>query len=745
MQELPGATVCARGHRRIVLDVVDHGECRSVRLAPASGAGAPITLISPFDCIRPAFATELPRTAGRRKGARACAAVLRRSHGAAELRAAVDADIRIFGYQLEPALAIVGGHASRVLLADDVGLGKTIQAGLILAELRARNALTRALILAPAGLRDQWAAELHDRFALEAARMDAGVLSTLQRTLPPWVNPWTLPGISIVSIDLLKRGELLPQLEQVTWDAVIVDEAHHASRGTDRHAAATLACARARVVVLVTATPHYGDAAAFNDLCRLGTLDGDVRPLKTFRRRRRDVTVTAPARVRVVLARSTPAERSLHALLRAYASRVRAESGGSAAARLAMIVLRKRALSGPAPLARSLARRLDALAEAASTGTRQLAFDFEDTLGGELIADDGEPVEVLSAPGLPDARRERELLACLLDAARAAIPFASKVAALARAVSRANEPAIVFTEYRDTLEDLRRQLERFAGVEVLHGGLMPAARRRAIDRFTGGTARLLLATDAAAEGLNLHHRCRWVVHYEAPWNPVRIWQRNGRVDRLGQRRRVHVWHLVAEGTEEARILSRHTRASSASPGSDRVPGAAHEAARIEQVKRLPPSALRADRPLLCRIGRRRALAPLPAGETLAVYAANVLDGGGQHVATLCAGFRGRDLTACRRAASKYLGTKARASIAAHRRFARAQAAREIALQAVLRPAGSTPLQPSLFDRRALVDAARRDAGIAGAFEELAQRRFVRGSAARPPRVSIALVAAFVPR
>lgn len=748
MQLLPGAAVYARARRHVVLDVVDHGPCRSVRLVPAAGLGPPVTLISPFDVIRPIAASDVPRPSSAKKAARACAAAVRRSHAASELRAAVDADIRILDYQLEPAMAIVGGHASRLLLADEVGLGKTIQAGLILAELRARHLLTRALILTPAGLRDQWAAELRDRFALEVVRIDAGELSNLQRALPPWVNPWMLPRVWLVSIDLLKRGELLPQLEHVTWDAVIVDEAHHAARGTDRHAAAALACARARVVVLLTATPHNGDAPAYADLCNLGALEGDDRPLRVFRRRRGDVTAgTAPRRVRVITANSAPAERALRALLRAYASRVRRESGGSAPARLAMIVLRKRALSGPAPLARSLARRLEALSgSAGESSSQQLAFDFGDTLGGELIPDDGEPGEVLSAPGLPDAAREREMLARLLDAARAAIPGASKVSALARALSRASEPVIVFTEYRDTLDDLRRQLAGIAGLEVLHGAMMPAERRQAVARFTAGTARVLLATDAAAEGLNLHYRCRWVVHHEAPWSPVRIEQRNGRVDRLGQSRRVHVWHLVAGGTEEAGILARLAQRSSAARlESSVVTTGAAEAARVAQLKRLPPADVRADRPLVARVRPRGASPWLKRGQRLAVFAGTVLDGAGRCVARLYAAIRGRHLSGCRKAASRDLGTAARASIAAHRRFARTLAIRERAIEAALRPSRTPAIQPALFDRRALAEAADRDAEAGRAFDEVALRRSVADGAARQFRVSIALVASFVSR
>ena len=133
----------------------------------------------------------------------------------------------------------------------------------------------------------------------------------------------------------------------------------------------------------------------------------------------------------------------------------------------------------------------------------------------------------------------------------------TKLAALARLLRRLRrrgEPAIVFTEYRDTLVHIQQTLA-LDGV-LLHGGLSRSERRRAVETFVSGRAWTLLATDAGAEGLNLHHSCRVVIHVELPWNPVRLEQRTGRVDRIGQARTVHAVHLIARGTGEMRILAR---------------------------------------------------------------------------------------------------------------------------------------------------------------------------------------------
>jgi len=150
--------------------------------------------------------------------------------------------------------------------------------------------------------------------------------------------------------------------------------------------------------------------------------------------------------------------------------------------------------------------------------------------------------------------RERELLGRLAAAARAAAARETKVSALLRILDRAAEPAVVFTEYRDTLVHLEEALAR--PVALLHGGLTRGERTAALDDFTSGRRAVLLATDAAGEGLNLHHSCRTVINLELPWNPMRLEQRIGRVDRIGQRRTVHAFQFIGRGTGEPRILAR---------------------------------------------------------------------------------------------------------------------------------------------------------------------------------------------
>ena len=222
---------------------------------------------------------------------------------------------------------------------------------------------------------------------------------------------------------------------------------------------------------------------------------------------------------------------------------------------LALAVLHKRALSSAWSLAQSVERRLARL-----TATAGSLRGIGDQLALPLGDPEGELVGADEAPAWPadlrlsDPAREIRLLEALSACARAAAANESKLAALVTLLRRSNQPAVVFTEYRDTLLHIRQQIARPA--LVLHGGLARDERVAVLAAFARDPAALLLATDAAAEGLNLHCGCRLVINLELPWNPMRLEQRIGRVDRIGQRRTVHAFHLVAAGTGEMRLLSR---------------------------------------------------------------------------------------------------------------------------------------------------------------------------------------------
>jgi SNF2 family DNA or RNA helicase len=558
-----GDLVVVRRARWRVVDVRAYEDCQVVRLHALSPplVGLERRVVTPFETLHRLERPQRARFVRNARWRRACRALLAADAPPGSLRAASVACIDLMPHQLEPALAVIRGRGSRLLLADEVGLGKTIQAGLVVSELLARNAIDRVLVLTPAGLREQWEQELSQRFAIAAAAVDGRMLRTLSTKLPIGVNPWSTLPTAVASIDYVKRPEVLPAVAACPWDIVVVDEAHGVAGDSDRHAAVHALASRASYVLLLTATPHSGDRRAFEALCELGAADSpEDSPLLAFRRTRHDVGTGTIRRVHIVRVRQSPDELRMHALLARYSDAVRSERGkdGRRDVCLALSVLHKRALSSAWSLAQSVERRLSSLAPSNAAPEDQLSLPLGDP-HGELAAAD-EPPSWPPDLRLSDPQRERRMLTALAAIARTASLRESKVAALGRLLRRARESAVVFTEYRDTLVHLRQRLSGRAGIPaapvILHGGLTREERAASLDEFGHARGALLLATDAAAEGLNLHRGCRLVVNLELPWNPMRLEQRIGRVDRIGQGRTVHAFHLIAGGTGETRILSR---------------------------------------------------------------------------------------------------------------------------------------------------------------------------------------------
>jgi len=556
----PGARVLVRGRVWQLVTCEPHDDCHELHLDSLDDDV--VVLLWPFD--RPVAEHQPTRYEVheperwlrliRDLAARDCDAIHlltpRRDTSAREIpgrTASANRERAILPYQLAPALAMAAG-ARRVMLADEVGLGKTAQAGWIIADTVARATEHRVLVAVPAGLRLQWAQELSRLFDIDAYQVDARWLMRTVNDLPVGINVWTPPGVYVVSLDYLKRSDVLASACALTWDLLVVDEAHGAAAPTDRHSAVAAIARRSRAVVLVTATPFSGDDAAYASLMSLGATKTSP-PVVVFRRSRNDVGDSRRRRHRFVRVRLTDLEGRLQRMLERYCHEVWARAP-SPEGRLAAIVLRKRALSSAAALARSLRRRQRFLTVAAVPAIQLTLF------GGDIESEDDEPSGALSAPGMSDQAREMRWLERLVLAADEAAMADSKSRYLRRLLRRIGaESAVVFTEFRDTMSDLAGA---FPSALRLHGGMTPAERDNVQSAFNvrGG---LLFATDAAAHGLNLHQCCRLVVNFELPWNPARLEQRIGRVDRLGQRRPVHAATLVARDTAEDLVIANITR------------------------------------------------------------------------------------------------------------------------------------------------------------------------------------------
>jgi superfamily II DNA or RNA helicase len=727
---------------------------REIVCLDVSGESGDMTFLAPID--RPVAAAVRDRFRYRRPQhviAR-LAALLARSASSRAINAAIDARIEILPYQLEPAFALLGS-TRRVLIADAVGLGKTIQAGLTIAELARRTPNLRALVVVPASLRHQWTDELRAHFHLDVFHADAAGLNDLARSAMRGDVPWDRPGVWLASLDYLKQPHVLPGLTSDIWDLLVLDEAHSACGASDRHAAADALAKRARRVLLLSATPHQGDDTKFNRLLDLGALPLDRDDVVVFRRTRDQLGIRVDRRIRWHLIRPSAAEQHVLRGLVDFEAFVLRSAGDAHhhAAVLLLSVFRKRALSTMGAFVTSIDRRLAWLSARVnsleSTPWRQPRLEFDE----HEDAFAPEEQEWLMADVGISADRERSWLRRLSDLGRIASRDDSKLRHLCSLLRRAREPVAVFTEFRDSLHVLLNRIQLIRPTAVLHGLLSADAQRDQLNRFLAGDASILLATDVASQGLNLQARCRWVLNLELPWNPARLEQRAGRVDRIGQRRRVHVGLLVsrheAEGGMLAR-LARRTLTAERSLGSDALCVTASEAAvRAHLLAGVPiveaePSprivrpcdawkrparvaanrlrhrralssvwraALDGTRPAWTRLDGSPALRRLLGGGDLLCFSVPLIDGAGALVESSCVVVRvpaangppdAAVIASARDMASRVVQPRARRLRhlrgAAHDRRVALERAIAGILTCELTPA---ELQPGLFDRRAL--------------------------------------------
>ena len=408
MAFVAGDRVTVRGERWVVQEATAYGDTTLLGLSRADDrhAHSRCCLLSPFDRPVATGRSLVIRATTRRRWMRHLHAHLSEVRAFGELQVPQRAVMDVLPFQLEPALALARGRATRFLLADEVGLGKTIQAGLMLAELRQRGWCEHALVITPAGLRQQWADELLHRFDMRAAVMDAASLAALTDSLPFDVNPWTVEPVAIASIDFLKQSEVLRGLASLLWDVLIVDEAHQATIASLRYDAIDALAKRARHVMLLTATPHAGDDRAYRALCAIGEVAGD--PILLFRRTRELAGLPRSRRVHLLSVKTTPAGIEMHRLLEEYLAQLWtiARESGQRDMQLVAMVLAKRAFSSARSLATSLERRMAGLTAAPLGAARLSRTLAESPLGARA--------------GVALARRVPAALHRLIEASRIA-------------------------------------------------------------------------------------------------------------------------------------------------------------------------------------------------------------------------------------------------------------------------------------------------------------------------------------
>ena len=512
-------------------------------------------------------------------------------------------------YQLEPVARALTMSRVNLLLADDVGLGKTIEAGLVVEEMMLRNRLNTVLGVCPSSLQVQWKEEMRDKFGLEFRIINSESVSLLRRQRGIHVNPWTHFPRLITSIDYLKQDrvlqrfcETLPAEGEKRWprryDMLIVDEAHNiAPAGSLNYVKASLRTKTIRRIsphfehrIFLTATPHNGYRESFSALLEILDDQRFIRGMEPDRgalaqvlvRRMKTEIVDAFGRARFPQRRVQALEVEygrdeveLYGLLHRYcvlcAERQAGSDHGKRAVQFVVKLLKKRFFSSPDAFSSSVDTHVEGRKKgvfSASAFSRMRLPDMDELADDEGVEMERDAMALSSGAMGTVADDEWKLLLTLQKkAAGAARRSDAKARALVNWL-RANlcpggrwndTRVVIFTEYRDTQNYLAELLSTVGlGGERLSliNGSTPSDEREAIKAaFQASPAqaavRILLGTDAASEGINLQNWCSHLIHYEIPWNPSRLEQRNGRIDRHGQRAaEVDIYHFIAAGGRE---------------------------------------------------------------------------------------------------------------------------------------------------------------------------------------------------
>ena len=499
----------------------------------------------------------------------------------------------------------------RFLLADDAGAGKTVMAGLLMRELKLRGLVERILVVCPANLAFQWQRELKEKFD-EKFLVFKG--SDIRDQFG--VNQWIEQGQVITSLDLAKRHDILPGLRQVRWDLVIVDEAHRMSARDETHKSQRYRLGEmlrdsADHMLLLTATPHKGDPQNFTLFLQLLDRDvyADVKSIREamdrrrapfYLRRTKEAMVYFPERgadgqwsAKPVFTRRIPRTASFtidgaeDALYREVTRFVKRQSARAAAqgddprARAVgflMALYQRRLASSAYAMRRSLenrARRLEEGLKRAEHLVRTAPPDIDWDDLDELEDAERERLERLLeaftlAGNADEVRREIGELRELAQRVRS-VQEAGAEAKLGRLREIMTEQGfsedpdlrlLIFTEFKDTLDYLMDRLKSWGfRVGCIHGGMKPGSRDEpgtrlhAEQQFREGNIQVLVATEAAGEGINLQC-CHILFNYDIPWNPNRLEQRMGRIHRYGQRFDCLIFNFVATNTIEGRVLQR---------------------------------------------------------------------------------------------------------------------------------------------------------------------------------------------
>ena len=560
----PGSLVSARGREWVVLG---GSSTETLRVRPVTGSDEDRTLIHlPLE-IEPVREARFPLPSAHLLGGHDSALLLRDAlllslrRGAGPFRSFGQISVEPRAYQLVPLLMALKLDPVRLLIADDVGVGKTIEALLIARELIDRGDIDRTIVLCPPHLVDQWITEMEVRFHIRAAAVTARSARRLERGIPPGVSIFSVHPHTVVSLDYVKTRERRDNFLQACPDFVIVDEAHTcAPSGRGRHQRHELlrglASSTTRHLVLLTATPHSGDDAAFFRLLgllapefeRLAQVSGTERRRLRERlanhfvqRRRPDIAEWHEGNIfprretkELTYKLSGAWEEFLNDVLDYCAEVVEADAEDELRQRLnfwgTLALLR---CAGSSPMAAVLALRTRAGENLGDEAREDLLDRIFDGDADSLVADDLEPPAGGDSPELARLIGQAEKLA-----GQRGDPKLTAASEHVAELVEAGFNVVVFCRFIATAHYVARDLNNSlsgAAVDVVTGEMPPEQREERVARLGAAEeSSVLVATDCLSEGINLQDYFDAVVHYDLSWNPTRHEQREGRVDRFGQ-------------------------------------------------------------------------------------------------------------------------------------------------------------------------------------------------------------------
>ena len=463
-------------------------------------------------------------------------------------------------YQLEPAQMALNKTRPRILIADTVGLGKTLEAGILMSELIARGKGKRILVVTVKSMMTQFQKEMWNRFTIPLVRLDSAKIQSVRAKLPSNYNPFFYYDKTIISIDTLKNDlDYRTHLEHAWWDIIVIDEAHNVAKRGDRSSQrsklASLLANRSDTLIMLTATPHDGKgqsvASLMNMLDPTAIADeehytkDDIQGL-LIRRFKKDIQDQVSGSFKE---RKITIERCSASAREEYAYDIFAEmqlqmdqSQANGKGILFKTSLEKSLFSSPVACIKSIEARI-----------KKLEKKYTET-------------------DMPDITRLKELKSALEMITPSDFSRYTKLLELLRSIeygwtpAKNNDRLVIFTERIETMKYLAENLKRDMKLadnqlEVMYGGMSDKELQRIVDEFGRAESpiRVIVASDVASEGINLHYLSHRLIHFDIPWSLMVFQQRNGRIDRYGQHEQPDIRYMLIDSENpkikgDARIM-----------------------------------------------------------------------------------------------------------------------------------------------------------------------------------------------